>query len=45
MYGKKYMGTARKTFIIREDGLISKIIDKVDTQDSTQQILESLRGL
>lgn len=44
MYGKKYMGTARKTFIIREDGIISKIIDKVDTKDSSQQVLDMLKG-
>src|SRR5690606_26337867 len=28
MYGKKYMGTARKTFIIDKEGNIRKIIDK-----------------
>src|SRR6201995_2551407 len=31
MYGKKYMGTIRKTFVIDGDGFIKKIIDKVDT--------------
>jgi peroxiredoxin Q/BCP len=40
MYGKKYMGTARKTFIINTDGIIDKIIDKVDTKNSSQQVLE-----
>lgn len=39
MYGKKYMGTARTTFLIDENGLISKIIDKVDTKEHTAQIL------
>ena len=29
MYGKKYMGTARTTFIIDGEGIISKVIDKV----------------
>lgn len=43
MYGKKYMGVARKTFIIDKDGLIRKIIDKVDTKNSSQQILDSLK--
>ncbi len=42
MYGKKYMGTARKTFIIKADGAIEKIIDKVDTKNSSQQILDLL---
>ncbi len=40
MYGKKYMGTLRKTFIIKKDGLIQKIIDKVDTGNSSQQVLD-----
>ncbi len=39
MYGKKYMGTARKTFIIDEKGLISNIIEKVNTKEHTAQIL------
>lgn len=43
MYGKKYMGTARKTFIIDGDGTIKNIIDKVDTQNSSQQVLDILK--
>ena len=39
MYGKKYMGVARTTFIIDENGVIKKIIDKVDTKNSSQQVL------
>lgn len=42
MYGKKYMGVARKTFVIDKNGLIRKIIDEVDTKNSSAQILESL---
>lgn len=42
MYGKKYMGIARKTFVIDKKGLIKKIIAKVDTQNSSQQVLDSL---
>ena len=42
MYGKKHMGTARKTFIINGDGIIDKIIDKVDTKASSQQVLDLL---
>lgn len=42
MYGKKYMGTARKTFIIDKNGIIKKIIDKVDTKESSKQILDLL---
>jgi len=40
MYGRKYMGTARVTFIIDENGMIEKIIEKVKTKDHTAQILD-----
>ena len=39
MYGRKYMGTARVTFIIDEEGKIERIIDKVNTKEHTSQIL------
>lgn len=42
MYGKKYMGIARKTFIISKEGIIRKIISKVDTKNSSQQVIDSL---
>jgi peroxiredoxin Q/BCP len=42
MYGKTYMGTARKTFIIDPQGKISHIIEKVDTKNSSQQVLDLL---
>jgi thioredoxin-dependent peroxiredoxin len=41
MYGRKYMGTARVTFIIDEKGFIEDIIEKVDTKNHVDQILES----
>ena len=40
MFGRKYMGTARKTFIIDEDGIIKHIIDKVKTKEASQQVRE-----
>jgi peroxiredoxin Q/BCP len=40
MYGKKYMGTVRTTFIIDEEGKIARIIDKVKTGEHAAQILE-----
>ncbi len=40
MYGRKYMGIARTTFIIDENGIISDIIEKVDTKAHTKQILK-----
>jgi thioredoxin-dependent peroxiredoxin len=39
MYGRKYMGTARNTFVIDEKGIIEEIIEKVDTKNHTDQIL------
>jgi thioredoxin-dependent peroxiredoxin len=38
--GKKYMGTARVTFLIDENGVITNIIDKVDTKEHASQILK-----
>ncbi|MNS21335.1 putative peroxiredoxin bcp [compost metagenome] len=40
MYGRTYMGTARTTFIINEESVITHIIEKVDTKNSTQQVLD-----
>jgi peroxiredoxin Q/BCP len=41
MYGRKYMGTARKTFVIDENGIIAKVIEKVKAVEHTNQILSS----
>lgn len=40
MYGRKYMGTLRKTFIIDNEGFIEDIIEKVKTSEHSQQILK-----
>ena len=39
MYGRKYMGTMRYTFVLDEDGMIRDIIKKVKTADHTAQIM------
>lgn len=41
MYGRKYMGTARITFVIDEKGVIEEIIEKVDTKNHANQILKA----
>ena len=41
MYGKKYMGTNRKTFLIDEQGKIVKIFDKVDVANHADEVLEA----
>ncbi|PRY08917.1 peroxiredoxin Q/BCP [Pontibacter ummariensis] len=40
MYGRKYMGTMRYTFVIDENGIIQDIITKVKTKEHTAQILK-----
>ena len=41
MYGRKYMGTFRTTFIINEDGIVERIISpkEIKTSDHAKQIL------
>lgn len=39
LYGRTYMGTLRKTFIFNENGILEKIIEKVDTKNHAAQIL------
>ena len=41
MYGKKYMGTLRKTFLIDGDGKIVKIFDKVNVSEHADEVLEA----
>ncbi len=38
MYGRKYMGVARTTFVIDETGNLTEIIEKVDTKNHASQI-------
>ena len=40
MYGKTVMGTIRKTFIFDEEGILSEVIEKVDTKNHAAQILK-----
>lgn len=39
MYGKTVEGTLRRTFIFDENGILVRIIEKVDTKDHASQIL------
>lgn len=41
MYGKKYMGINRTTFLIDPDGKIAKIFDKVDVENHADEVLEA----
>lgn len=40
MYGRKYMGTHRVTFVIDEKGVIERVISKVKTKKHAEQILQ-----
>lgn len=40
MYGRKYMGVLRTTFLINEDGKIHDVISKVEAKNHTAQILK-----
>ena len=42
MYGKEYEGVLRTTYIIDEEGSVSKVFKKVQTKDHTSQILKGL---
>ncbi len=42
MYGRKYMGVMRTTYIIDEEGRIAEVFGKVKTKEHTQQISEAL---
>ena len=43
MAGRTYMGTVRTTFVIDEQGIVTHIIDKVNTKDSAGQLLALLQ--
>jgi peroxiredoxin Q/BCP len=42
MYGKKYMGIERTTFIINENGTIEKIFSKVKVNGHIEELLKSI---
>ncbi len=39
LFGRKYMGIHRVTFLIDEKGIIEQVISDVDTKNHTQQII------
>jgi len=43
LYGKKYMGTERSTFIIGADGKIKRIFRKVNPQGHEAEVLAALK--
>lgn len=45
MYGRKYMGIERTTFIIDAEGKINKIFPKVKVDDHNKEVMEALKEL
>ncbi|MCJ7552570.1 MAG: thioredoxin-dependent thiol peroxidase [Ignavibacteriaceae bacterium] len=45
MYGRKYMGVERTTFIIDKEGKIRNIFSKVKVSDHEKQVLKALKEL
>jgi peroxiredoxin Q/BCP len=44
MYGKKYMGVERTTYIIDVEGKIKKIFSKVKVPDHNKEVMEALNS-
>jgi thioredoxin-dependent peroxiredoxin len=45
MYGRKYMGVARTTFIINKKGKIAKIFPKVTPKGHEQEVIDVLKSI
>jgi thioredoxin-dependent peroxiredoxin len=44
MYGKKYMGVERTTFVIDKKGIVAKIFPKVKVDGHSAEVLEAIKG-
>ena len=45
MYGKKYMGVTRTTFIINKEGQIAKVFEKVKPEGHNQEVIALLKNI
>lgn len=45
LYGKKYMGIVRSTFIINPDGIVQKVFPKVSVKEHYLEVQEALKKL
>lgn len=45
LYGRKYMGIERATFLIGADGIVQRVWPKVKVKDHAAQVLEAVRAL
>jgi peroxiredoxin Q/BCP len=45
LYGRKYMGTERSTFVIGKDGVIKAVLEKVKPAGHVAQVLAALQAV
>ena len=45
MYGRKYMGVSRTTFVIDRDGKIARVFEKVKPADHAVEVAEAVAAL
>jgi peroxiredoxin Q/BCP len=45
MYGKKYMGVNRETFLIDKEGIVRKVWPKVKAEGHAQEVLDTIESL
>lgn len=45
LYGKKYMGILRTTFLIDPEGIVRKVYEKVSPEKHAEEILRDIEGL
>ncbi len=45
LYGKKYLGVNRETFLIDKDGIVRKIWHKVKAEGHAQEVLNTIESL
>ena len=45
MYGKKFMGINRETFLIDKDGIVRKVWPKVKAEGHAQEVLDTIESL
>ena len=45
MYGRKYMGIARATFLVGADGVIARVWPKVKVKGHAAEVLEAVKAL
>jgi peroxiredoxin Q/BCP len=45
MYGKKYLGVNRETFLIDKDGIVRKAWHKVSAAEHAQEVLDAIESL